>query len=126
MAFIVIHNLKIAYHDKISDEMMSEYQKASRMVLTPYTVATQSSVILTSYRYGTPALSSDVGGLPEFIEHKKTGYMVNMNAPITEWVKGINFIYDNLDEMSVHCKNYYQNNFSERNWSRYFRVLFGD
>ena len=119
-------NLKIIYYDKISDEMMVGYQMASKMVLTPYTIATQSSVVLTSYRYGTPALSSNIGGLPEFIEHKKTGYLVDVNAPVTEWVNGINFIGKNLDEMSVHCRNYYQNNFSESNWPRYFRILFNE
>jgi glycosyltransferase involved in cell wall biosynthesis len=120
------NNLKIAYNNKISDQMMSEYQKSSRMVMTPYTVATQSSVVLTSYQYGTPALSSNVGGLPEFIEHKKTGYLVDVQAPVAEWVKGMDFICDHIDEMSVRCRKYYQDNFSEHNWPRYFGVLFDD
>lgn len=120
------NNLKIAYHDKISDAMMSEYQKASWMVLTPYTVATQSSVVLTSCRYGTPAVSSNVGGLPEFIDHKKTGYLVDLNASVDEWVSGMNFICDQFDEMSVRCRKYYQDNYSETNWPRYFGILFND
>ncbi len=120
------NNLKIAYHNKISDEMMSEYQKASWMMLTPYTVATQSSVVLTSYRFGTPALSSNVGGLPEFIDHKKTGYLIDVHAPVAEWVNGMDFICDHFDEMSVRCRNYYQDNFSEKNWLHYFGMLFDD
>ena len=120
------NNLTIEYHENISDDMIIEYQKSSRMVLTPYTVATQSSVVLTSQRYGTPALSSNVGGLPEFIEHKKTGYMVDINAPLDEWLNGIDFINNHFDEMSVKCRNYYQNNFAEKNWPKYFDQLFGD
>lgn len=120
------NNLKIEYHEKISDELMNKYQKASLMVLTPYTVATQSSVVLTSCGCSTPALSSNVGGLPEFIDHKKTGYLVDIDAPVTEWIIGLNYICDHIGEMSVNCRDYYQNNFSERNWPKYFRDLFND
>jgi glycosyltransferase involved in cell wall biosynthesis len=119
-------NLKIIYQDNISDEMIGQFQKASKMVLTPYTVATQSSVILTSLRFGTPALSSNVGGLPEFIHHKKTGYLVDIDAPVTEWINGITYICDNIEHMSIKCRDYYQNNFSENNWPQYFCNLFKD
>jgi glycosyltransferase involved in cell wall biosynthesis len=30
--------------------------------------------------YGTPVVSSNVGGLPEFVHHKETGYLVDLNA----------------------------------------------
>jgi glycosyltransferase involved in cell wall biosynthesis len=116
-------NLHIVYNEKISDEDMREYLLESQMVITPYLVATQSSVVLTSFMFGTPALSSNVGGLPEFIEHGKTGYLTDPAAKTEEWVKGVEYITEHLYEMSHNCRNHFKENFSENNWPKYFHML---
>lgn len=116
--------LRVVHKEIITDEEMGSYLRSSKMVFTPYTVATQSSVILTSFMYGTPALSSNVGGLPEFVEHGKTGYLVSPEAPVSDWIEGINFINNNLVTMTPKCRASFVQNYSEVNWGRYFDKIF--
>ncbi len=42
----------------------------------PYTDATQSGVIMTSYSLGKPVIATNVGGIPETVEDGKTGLLV--------------------------------------------------
>jgi glycosyltransferase involved in cell wall biosynthesis len=116
-------NLEIFHKEKISEEEYGELIKKSLAVITPYKRETQSSVILTSYMYGTPVVTSNVGGLPEFVHHKETGYLVDLNAKIEEWVKGINYIIENFPKMSRECRKYFEENFSGKNWEKYLEKL---
>lgn len=117
-------NLTIFYKDKISDEEIGYYQKQSLMAITPYAVATQSSVVLTSFMHGTPVISTDVGGLKEVINHLETGYLLGKDSSIEEWINGIIFIKDNFNYLSKNCRDYFIANFSERNWPKYFQEIF--
>ncbi|MEM2294113.1 MAG: glycosyltransferase [Nitrososphaerota archaeon] len=116
-------NLKIFYKERISDKEFGELIKKSIAVLTPYKRETQSSVVLVSYMYGTPVVSSDTGGLPEFVIHGETGYLLNVNAEAEKWVKGINYIRENLPRLSDNCRRYFEDNFSGRNWIKYLNDL---
>lgn len=117
-------NLQILYKPKITDKEIGDHLQRSLMTITPYRTARQSSVILTSYMYGTPVISTNVGGLPEIVSHLKTGYLLDKDSKVEEWIEGINFIRDNLLEMSKNCRSYFVENFSEVNWPRYFGEIF--
>lgn len=112
-------NLQVFYKDRISDEEYGELIKRSIAVITPYRRETQSSVILVSYMYGTPVVSSNVGGLPEFVSHKKTGYLLDVNAEAEEWIEGISYIRKNFPTLSRNCRKYFVENFSGKNWQKY-------
>jgi len=116
-------NLEVFSKERISDEEFGELIKKSIVVLTPYSRETQSSVILVSYMYGTPVVSSNVGGLPEFVNHGKTGYLINVDAPVEDWIEGINYVMKNVSRMTVNCRNYFVENFSGKNWKKYLNDL---
>jgi glycosyltransferase involved in cell wall biosynthesis len=116
-------NLKAFFKERISDEEFGNIIKKSLVVLTPYRRETQSSVILVSYMYGTPVVSSNVGGLPEFVRHGKTGYLVDKEAPVEEWIKGIDYVLENFGRVSENCRNYFVENFSGKNWKKYLTEL---
>ncbi len=82
-------NMTLVDGKLISDERFGELMRRSLAVITPYLRETQSSTILVSYMYGTPVISSDAGGLPEFVRSKETGYLVPMDAPSESWISAL-------------------------------------
>lgn len=117
-------NMEIFHKDRISDEEVGYFQKNSFMAFTPYKTARQSSVVLTSNMYGTPALATNIKGLNEFISHEETGYLLETTANTEEWIEGMNFIRNNFEKMSGSCRKYFVENFSEKNWPKYFDEIF--
>jgi len=53
----------------------------SSVVVCPYLDATQSGVVLTAYAFGKPVVATQVGGLPEYVHHGKTGLLVPPGDP---------------------------------------------
>jgi glycosyltransferase involved in cell wall biosynthesis len=117
------NNLSVYYKEFISDEEYGDLMKRSSVVLTPYKRETQSSVVLVSYMYGTPVVSSNVGGMPEFVKNGETGYLVDINAPVEEWVKAINSAMHNSQKLSIRCRSFFVNNFSGNNWKRHIKKI---
>ncbi|MCS7109620.1 MAG: glycosyltransferase [Candidatus Micrarchaeota archaeon] len=112
----------------VVDRLLSDYEfgvlmKKSLVAFVPYKISTQSSVVLTSYMYGTPVIASSVGGLSEIVVHKKTGYLLHPEAEAEEWIEGINYIRYNLEEMSKNCREFFVRNFSDLCWDKYLSVL---
>lgn len=58
-----------------SEEVASLFARAGVVVL-PYLEATQSGVLATALAFGKPAVVTNVGSLPEMVEHGKSGFVV--------------------------------------------------
>jgi glycosyltransferase involved in cell wall biosynthesis len=121
--FLNKNNLSIYHKTRISDEEYGNLMKNSLAVLTPYKRETQSSVVLVSYMYGTPVVSSNIGGLPEFVNNGITGYIVDLDATVEEWIDAINQTQNNAHTMRLHCRRYFEENFSGKNWKKYLEQL---
>ncbi len=118
-----VQNLTLVDGKVISDEYFGELMRKSLAVVTPYLRETQSAAILGSYMYGTPVISSDTGGLPEFVRHKKTGYLVSVNAPTEAWIYALGYVRDHLAFMSEQARRLFKENYSGVNWDKHIDEL---
>lgn len=76
-----IEDLLILKTDFIPDSEVGYYFGAADMVVQPYKDATQSGISQLAYHYEVPMLVTNVGGLPEIVQHGKAGYVVEPNSP---------------------------------------------
>ena len=65
----------------VPNEDVPRYFVAADVVVLPYLTATQSGIVQIAYRYDRPVVTTNVGGLPEFVEEGKTGFMVPPGDP---------------------------------------------
>ena len=60
----------------VPNEEVPLYFQACDIVVLPYLSATQSGIIQIAYGFEKPVIATDVGGIPEVIVDRKTGYIV--------------------------------------------------
>lgn len=70
MDYVEIHNRFIG-GDELADLI-----RGAMFTVCPYTDATQSGVVYSSFALNTPVIATRVGGLPEMIDHGKTGIII--------------------------------------------------
>jgi glycosyltransferase involved in cell wall biosynthesis len=76
-ARMMVHPERFIVHNEfISEERTAEYFQRASVVVLPYIEASQSGVIPLAYSAGKPVVATKVGGLPEMVEHGRTGYLV--------------------------------------------------
>jgi glycosyltransferase involved in cell wall biosynthesis len=121
--YLQFSNMEFSKTGVLSDEDFGNLIKKSIAVITPYKRETQSSVILVSYMYGTPVISSDVGGLPEFVRNGVTGYCLSLNEDTDKWLNQLDNVQTNFPKLSSNCREYFVNNFSGKNWQKYLSEL---
>lgn len=60
----------------VPDQEVEKYFAAADLVVLPYVSATQSGIVQIAYGFDKPVIVTDVGGLPDVVRHKETGYVV--------------------------------------------------
>jgi glycosyltransferase involved in cell wall biosynthesis len=87
-----IKNVNIEYSFEYVDEKQAaNYFERADVVVLPYLSATGSGVITLAYHYRKPVIASAVGGLPDVVVDKKTGWLTPPNAPekLAQTIKNI-------------------------------------
>lgn len=69
------------YGRHLPTDEVEKFFVASDIVILPYESATQSGVIQVAYSFNKPVLATNVGGLPDVVEHMNTGYIVQPFSP---------------------------------------------
>ncbi|HCY74990.1 MAG TPA: glycosyl transferase family 1 [Ignavibacteriales bacterium] len=64
----------------ISNEEVAKYFEPADLVVLPYRSATQSGILNLAYGFLKPVLVTDVGGLAEFVDNGKTGYVIKPDS----------------------------------------------
>ena len=80
-----VESLKLDLHVKllnefIPNEEVAKYFLPSDLVVLPYRSATQSGILNLAYGFLKPVLVTNVGGLAEFVDDGKTGYVINPDS----------------------------------------------
>lgn len=102
----------------IPDDELAPLIKNSLFVVCPYVDATQSGVVMSAFALNVPVLATDTGGLPEYVEHMKSGYIVppkDTNA----LADGIKFLLDNegvLEKQRKYIMERYET--GENSWDK--------
>lgn len=65
----------------IPNEDVAKYNKISDLIVLPYRSATQSGILSVAYSFLKPVVVTNVGGLSELVEDKKTGIIINPDSP---------------------------------------------
>lgn len=68
--------------------LSSCYARAHALIL-PTQADCTPMIIAEAMAHGTPVIASDVGGIPEMIEHRKTGIVIPSTASPKEWAQSI-------------------------------------
>jgi D-inositol-3-phosphate glycosyltransferase len=72
-----LHDTIILKTDFIPESLVGNYFCACNLVVQPYKSATQSGVTQIAYHFNKPMVITNVGGLEEFVEDGKVGFVVN-------------------------------------------------
>ncbi len=70
-----LENVSVVAHEVSDEEMSNEFANAD-WILLPYSSATQSGVIVDSYRYSRPVIAYDVGAIQEQVIDGETGFLI--------------------------------------------------
>jgi glycosyltransferase involved in cell wall biosynthesis len=65
----------------VPNEDVEKYYRICDVVVLPYKSATQSGILNVAYGFLKPVIATSVGGLSEFVEDGKTGFIVSPDSP---------------------------------------------
>lgn len=107
------------YSDYIPKDQVADFFAMSDIVAQPYKTATQSGISQLAYHFEKPMLVTNVGGLPEIVDHNESGYVVDVDPDsvrdaLRDFFEGNR--YSEMEEKTVAAK-------SRFSWEALFKAL---
>lgn len=109
--------------NRMSNEEIDSYYQQSFAVWLFYKNSTQSGVLMSSYRNGTPIIASNVEGITQHLVNGKTGFVIQ-KFNVEELDKDISFISENINSFSFSCIDYFNKNFLVDNFKKEIIAFF--
>lgn len=100
---------------RINDfEKISTIYSAADVFVIPSIQENLPNTIMESLACGTPAVGFEVGGIPEMIEHKKTGFLAKYKSA-ESLAEGIKWVLNeaDIDNLSKKCREKVLQNYSQ-------------
>lgn len=123
-------NSKIIFIDYTDDEaLIAKCYSAVDILLFPSIAENMPLTILEAMACGIPAVSFDVGGVKEIIDHKKDGYIANY-CDISDLISGTEFMLNRSEreiiEMSKNAVEKIKNKFNLANMTDEYINIYQD
>ena len=101
----------VEYHGYVSEEKLFQLRRDVDLAVVPSIWQENSPMtIYESFSYGLPVVASDIGGIPELVEHGKNGRLFspnNVNSLVEELDRALND--EELEEMSRNAIKWARN-----------------
>ena len=107
-------------NEYVANERLAAWIKSAEVVVLPYRTATQSAVLQSAFGLETPVITTAVGGLPDVVDHGRTGLLVPPEDPTALAEAIIQFLDDQLRPQFVEHIRAQQARFS---WQTYIEQL---
>jgi len=111
-----IQNKVIWFDEFISNEKIEKLMVLSDLLVLPYHFASQSGVLSQAWQYEIPSIVTNVGGLPEYVDNGKSGYIVNNNDP-DDLAQKITYFFES--DSLLKMKEYIRLNKNKFSWENY-------
>lgn len=115
-------NIKFAGYLKDEYSLCLVYN-ASDVFVIPSLADNYPNIIAESMSCGIPCVGFNIGGIPDLIKHKETGYLSKYKN-IEDLVKGIEYVADNITKLSINSRKYIVNECSYSNCSSVYNEIF--
>jgi glycosyltransferase involved in cell wall biosynthesis len=116
--FIRLHKLEdnvTIINEYVANETVHLYYSATNLAVLPYNEATQSGILSIAYGFTTPVIVTDVGGLAELVDDKKTGLIVpprNVSALANAVITYFREDYEQIFSQNIELKRQ-ENSFND-------------
>jgi glycosyltransferase involved in cell wall biosynthesis len=110
--------LRVVSRPQLSDAELRQGAANSLVVVALYKETMQSGVIPVALMKGNPVIATNIEGLTEWLEDRKTGVIVSAQPTVQEIQSAISYIMTHFDEMTGPCRQYYLGTFDDGNWER--------
>ena len=87
----------------IKNEDVPLYFGSADVVVLPYIDATQSGIVQIAFGFNKPVISTNVGGLPEAIQHEQTGFVVEKESSESLASAVVRFYQDQCEDKFVQA-----------------------
>ncbi len=101
----------------LDNDEIANLNEQAKMIVCPYTSASQSGIVTTSNVFNKPVIASNLGGFKEIIENGDTGYLVEANDYAGIGNRIVNLCLDEsvLKAMEKNISNFFEQ--GEYNWT---------